>query len=87
MLSYPFSANQQGLAARCQELGLALPLAGAPRAAIGERDVHVALGQLADRSAELRAQLRRAREWEIAVVNGRDHVIRQILALGGTRGT
>ena len=87
MLSYPFSANQQGLAARCQDLGLALPLARTPRAAIGERDVHAALDQLADRSAQLRAQLWRAREWEIAVVNGRDQVIRQILAFGGTRGT
>ena len=81
MLSYPFSASQQGLAIRCQELGVAIPLANTPRAAIGEREVRAAFGQLADRARELQARLDRARDWELAVTKDRDRVIRRILAL------
>jgi UDP:flavonoid glycosyltransferase YjiC (YdhE family) len=83
MLSYPFSANQQGLAARCRELGLAIPLVDAPRGAIDATGVHAALAELDARAAEVRTSLGRARAWELDVIRGRDAVIRRILALAG----
>ena len=82
MLSYPFSAPQQHLAARCQELGLALPLVGAPRARVSEGAVLAALGRLEAQATGLKARLTQARTWETKVMDGRDAVIQRILDLG-----
>ena len=81
MISYPFSPNQQGLAARCQELGLAIPLVDAPRAPVSAGAVRAALAGLESEAARLAAGLGRARAWEIAVMNGRAEVIQRILDL------
>ena len=82
MLSYPFSVSQLRLAARCQELGLALPLADAPRAAISEGAVRATLTRLEERAAHMAARLAQARAWEIAVMGERDTVVQRILDLG-----
>ncbi len=47
MLSYPFFGDQPALAKRCQELGIALPLADAPRAPLGSTAVRSALQRVA----------------------------------------
>jgi UDP:flavonoid glycosyltransferase YjiC (YdhE family) len=83
MLSYPFFADQPPLAACCQALGLAVPLAGAPRAALDPGDVGAALARVEAESAAMAARLARAREWEVEAIDGRDAVVRRILALGG----
>ncbi len=84
MLSYPFFWDQPALAARCQEMGLALPLSSAPRAALTEADVLAAFERVARESDSLRARLAVARGYELAVMAGRDAVIDRILALAAS---
>ena len=81
MLSCPLFSDQPGLAARCQELGLALPLTTTPRAPFGVDDVHAALGRLADAESDMRTRLARAQQWERDVLAGRDAVLDDLLAL------
>jgi UDP:flavonoid glycosyltransferase YjiC (YdhE family) len=85
MLSCPFFADQPRLAARCQALGLAVPLAGAPRAPLEPRDVAAALARVEAESAGMAARLARARAWEVEAMAGRDAVIQRILDLGAGR--
>jgi len=81
MLSYPFFSDQPALARRCQELGLALPLAAAPRAPVEPEAVRRALQQLADERDAFAGRLAEARSWELAVIEGRSAVLDRILAL------
>ena len=81
MLSYPFFGDQPRLAARCRDLGLAIPVVDAPRAPVTAEDFRRALGQAAAAAPQLVRSFARAREWERTVLEGREAVIDQILAL------
>lgn len=81
MLSYPFLWDQPALAKRCQELGLALPLAAAPREPLTARGVRRALEVLAETRGALLPGLEKARGWELDVMARRDAVVRRILGL------
>ena len=81
MLSYPFFGDQPALAGRCQELGLALPLAVAPRAPVEADAVLRALHRLAVERGEFAGRLAEARSWELEVIEGRSAVLDRMLAL------
>lgn len=81
MLSYPIFGDQPRMARRCQELGLALPLADAPRAPLTAARIHEALDALAAHRPRLDARLAAARAWEQAVVRARPAVIERVVAL------
>ncbi|HEX8208061.1 MAG TPA: glycosyltransferase, partial [Solirubrobacteraceae bacterium] len=81
MLGYPLLGDQPGMAATCERLGIAIPLARAARAPIGREDVERALAAAETRGEEMRAALARAREAEVEVIAARDEVLDRILAL------
>ncbi len=81
MISYPFIWDQPGIAARCQELGLAVPLAPEPLARVSVPDVRRALDRIASGGDELRRRLAEARQWELDVIARRPAVIERIKAL------
>jgi len=81
MLSYPFFWDQPGLAAKCAELGLAVPLSRELRGAITPRDVDVAFAEVDARGDGMRRRLAEARTWEERVVSERGAVTRRILDL------
>ena len=81
MLSYPFFGDQPRLAARCRDLGLAIPVVDAPRAPVTAEDFRRALGQAAAAAPRLARALARAREWEQEVLEAREGVIDQVVAL------
>jgi MGT family glycosyltransferase len=81
MISCPLFGDQPVLAARCQELGLAVPLALGADGLATVQDVHRALAQVERERPVLEASLARAREWEIAVMNRRPEVLRRIVSL------
>jgi UDP:flavonoid glycosyltransferase YjiC (YdhE family) len=83
MVSYPFFSDQPGLADTCRRLGLAIPLADSPRAALTEGAVHDAFAALADRRESMSASLAKAREWEQQVIADRDSVLDRITELIG----
>lgn len=83
MISYPFFSDQPALARRCRELGLAVPLAGAPRERVTAEGVESALAELSARAGPLRARLSELRGWERDVIAGRDSVLARISALAG----
>ncbi len=81
MVSYPFFWDQPALAAKCRELGLAIPLAESPRERINEENVRAALSTFFRSRDSLRARLAEARGWELQVLGNRDAVVRQITKL------
>lgn len=81
MLSCPFFTDQPALAARCQALGLSVPLVTAPDAEIALGAVAAGLAALAADAEGFAARLATARQWEEAVIAGRDAVVNRILAL------
>ncbi len=81
MLSYPFFADQPMLAARCQQLGLAVPLAETTRGIVDEAVVHDALARLWDDAGEYSARLATARHWELRTIGERGAIVDRILAL------
>ena len=81
MLSYPFFWDQPALAATCERLGLALPLAASPRGPIAAADVTAALDLLVRRRDAMRLALSRALEWERSTIAGRPAVVDRVLAL------
>ncbi len=83
MVSYPFFMDQPAMAEKCRRFGLAVPLADWPREAFGEDQVRAVLARLAEEREATRAALGRAREWELAVMDGRPAVHRRILELMG----
>lgn len=89
MLSCPFFWDQPGLAAKCAELGLAVPLAPGPRAPFAAADVDRAIAEIDARGDTMRRRLDEARGFEEKVVAGRAEVTRRILRLGSpeTRAT
>lgn len=76
MISFPFFWDQPALAAKCQDLGLAVPLTRD-----GRLDAEAAMEELRARGDTLRERLALARAWEEDVVAGRGAVVRQMLAL------
>lgn len=81
MISYPFFGDQPELAARCQDLGLAVPLATAPRAPVTYAEVRRAFQRVHDGRDALALRLRAARTWELATIARRDAVLDRIVAL------
>lgn len=81
MISYPFFADQPGLARRCRELGLAVPLVDAVRGPVGPGDVRSALALVAAERQAMRARLAEARRWELETIRARPEVIRRIINL------
>jgi len=81
MISCPFFWDQPALAARCAELGLAVPLAGAPRRQPTAAAFREALAAVATRRAALRERLEHARGWELQALAGRDAALARVLAL------
>jgi MGT family glycosyltransferase len=84
MVSYPFFWDQPALARRCQELGLALPLARSLRGTFGVDEVQAVLGRAADDRASILAALARAREWEQAIIGQRDAVLDRIAEIAAS---
>jgi MGT family glycosyltransferase len=81
MISYPFFGDQPGLAKRCQELGLAIPLADAPRAPVSPEAVRSAFARIASQRTAIQARFETARGWELAAIRARGAVIQRIAAL------
>jgi UDP:flavonoid glycosyltransferase YjiC (YdhE family) len=81
MISYPFFADQPSLAARCQELGLAVPLVEVLRGPVGAGEVRSALARVATEREAMRARLAEARRWELETIRGRRAVIERIVGL------
>jgi UDP:flavonoid glycosyltransferase YjiC (YdhE family) len=82
MISYPFFSDQPGLAKRCRELGLAVPLGRTLRARVDADDVRTALAALAASREEMQERLAVARGWELDVIRQRPEVIERIVAVG-----
>ena len=81
MVSYPFFGDQPALSLRCQALGLAVPLAAAPRAAFDRGAVLGAIDALIAGRPLYSSRLAEARAWELATIAARPAVIDRILAL------
>jgi UDP:flavonoid glycosyltransferase YjiC (YdhE family) len=81
MLSYPFFGDQPRLAARCQELGLAIPASATPRAPVTAEDFSRGLARVVHEGPRLASALARAREWEDEVLAGREAVLERLLRL------
>jgi MGT family glycosyltransferase len=81
MLSYPFFGDQPRLAARCRELGLALPLAQGPARPVAHDAMRRTLDALDSDRDGFAARLEEARGWELRTVAERGATIDRILAL------
>ena len=81
MLSCPFFSDQPALAARCHELGLAVPLWDSPGAPAEPGVLRGKLERLFADADDYKARLTRARRWEEETIAGRDAIIDQLLAL------
>lgn len=81
MLSCPFFWDQPGLAAKCRQLGIAVPLVATPRELPTEAGVLAAVDRVVSNRAGFRARLEVARGYEEKVMAGRDAVLDRILAL------
>lgn len=86
MLSYPFFGDQPDQARRCQELGLAIPLAETPRAPLEASAVTEALRRLERDGDAIAGRLSEASGWERQVMAARDAVFERMLALSPSRG-
>lgn len=81
MLSYPFVWDQPGLAARCQELGLAVRIVERAMGPLDAARLDAAFEALHDRRQAIRAALADARGWEQDVIAERPSVIARLLSL------
>jgi UDP:flavonoid glycosyltransferase YjiC (YdhE family) len=83
MISYPFFSDQPGLARRCEEFGLAVPLAGsALRAPVSAEHARTALERVDAGMGRFREHLDVARDWELATIARRPEVLERIIGLG-----
>lgn len=80
MLSYPFFWDQPALAAKCRELGIAVPIADSPRGPIAQERLAAVIDELRG-DAALPGRLAAARQLELDVIAGRDGALDRILAL------
>ena len=83
MVSYPFVWDQPALAERCGQLGLAVPLAGAPLGAVTVADVDGAFQRVADARGPMAAAAAAAHRWEREVMADRPAVLEQLVRLAG----
>ena len=81
MIAYPFFADQPGLAARCEELGLGVPLVKTLRGPVTPDDVRLALDRVASSQVTMSERLAEAREWELETIRRRPAVIARMVAL------
>jgi MGT family glycosyltransferase len=81
MISYPLFADQPLLAKRCQELGLAVPLADGLRTPVTPEMVRDAVDQVLRNRSAMHPKLELARTWEDRVIASRPDVIKRILSL------
>lgn len=81
MLSYPFLADQPRLAARCQSLGLAVPLCDELRGTVSLRQLETALGTLEANRETMAQRLSQARQWQQRAAAERPGVVDRILSL------
>ncbi len=81
MLSYPFFADQPDLAAKCQNLGFALPIVANTMECPQEDQVKQALDAFCDCRKAMKQRLEQGRLWEIEVIKNRPHVVKQIADL------
>ena len=81
MICYPFFSDQPGLARRCQELGLSVPLSSEFRGPVSAEDVHAALARIEADAADVQARLAEAQQWEQATIAARPSVIERIVQL------
>ena len=86
MLSYPFFGDQPAMARCCQRLGLAVPLADAPRAELEPARMQRAIDAVLEQREAFAARLAQARGWETEVIAGREQIFDRLLALAGRRG-
>jgi UDP:flavonoid glycosyltransferase YjiC (YdhE family) len=85
MLSYPFFGDQPAMARCCQRLGLAAPLADAPRAELEPARVQRAIDGVLEQREAFAARLAEARGWEMEVIAGREQILDRLLLLAGRR--
>lgn len=81
MLSYPFYGDQPRLAARCRELGLAVPLSDGSAGEVAADALPQALGELERDRDGFAARLEEARGWELRTVAERGETVDRILQL------
>lgn len=81
MISHPFFWDQPALAARCQQLGMTVPLTDSLRGEVSHGLVDAAFERLSRNAQSMRAALSEAREWEEDVMAGRPSVLQQIVDL------
>ena len=81
MISYPFFGDQPLLAARCERLGLAVPLVEEPRSIITAKNIIAALARIREDSDVFGARLHEARSWERRAISNRSLAIDRITAL------
>ncbi len=84
MISYPLSGDQPELAARCQELGLAVPLTGEFRGQVAEGALAASLGRIESDRDGYAARLEQAREWELSTIANRGEALDRILELAAS---
>jgi hypothetical protein len=81
MISFPFFWDQPALAARCQALGLAIPLTDLPRGEVSDGHIETAWRRYLDQRDAMRTSLEAARKWELDVIEGRGAVLDRIRRL------
>lgn len=81
MLSYPLFGDQPGMARKCYELGLALPLAEEVQQPLTPAMVEAALARFFGEREAMQRRLASACKWETEVVENRPQVLDQIFAL------
>lgn len=81
MLSCPFFWDQPALAARCQQLGLAIPLTGDAREGVTKHQVVSALLELSEKRSSILTRLEQAHTWEMDVIRNRPRVLETIRVL------
>jgi UDP:flavonoid glycosyltransferase YjiC (YdhE family) len=81
MISFPFFWDQPALAAKCQALGLAIPLTDVQRGEVSDSHIETAWQRFLDQRDAMRTSLDAAREWELDVMAGRGAVLDRIRSL------
>jgi UDP:flavonoid glycosyltransferase YjiC (YdhE family) len=84
MISYPVQSDQPGLARRCQELDVAVPLSREYRGPVDAHDVLNAINRVLGRLSVMRTALAQARQWEEEVVDGRSEIVAEIAELAAS---
>lgn len=82
MLSNPFFADQPALAAKCQELGVALPISRSSLERLRPEQVRLAIDRFCDCRDQIAARLETAHNWELDVIRNRPEVVKQVAQLG-----